>query len=199
MPNHAVLVTRRLPSSVLARLESACTLDVWSGDGAIPREELIARVRGKQGLICLLTDRIDQAVIDAGSDLRVVANVAVGYENIDVAYAHARGVVATNTPDVLTESVADFTWALILTLVRRIGEGDRLVRRGEWKGWALDFMLGAELRGKQLGMVGMGRIGRAVAARAPAFGMRVAYSGRSRVDVPGAARLSFDELLISSD
>ena len=106
--------------------------------------------------------------------------MAVEHNNIDVAYARSRGIVVTNTPDVLTESVADFTWALILAITRRLSEGERLVRRGEWKGWALDFMLGTELRGKQLGLVGVGRIGRAVAARASAFGMRVAYTSREK-------------------
>ena len=113
---------------------------------------------------------------------KIVANIAVGYDNIDVAAAQARGIVVTNTPDVLTEAVAEFTWALILALARRISEGERLVRRGEWKGWALDFMLGMELRGKQLGIIGRGRIGRAVAAKAPAFGMSVKFA-RAASDV----------------
>jgi glyoxylate reductase len=148
----------------------------------------------------LLTDAIDQAVLDAaGPTLRVVANVAVGYNNIDVTACRARGIVATNTPDVLTNACADFTWALILAVTRRLGEGERVVRRGEWKGWSLDYMLGMELRGKQLGIVGMGRIGRAVAERAPAFGMTVAYSGRSDAGVHGAVRLPIDRLLSSSD
>src|SRR4029079_4819468 len=111
--------------------------------------------------------------------LKVIANVAVGYNNIDIPYALSRGVVVTHTPDVLTESVADFTSALILAITRRLAEGERVVRRGAWKGWALDFMLGTELRGKQLGLVGVGRIGRAVAEKAPAFGMSVAYTARN--------------------
>ena len=150
---------------------------------------------------CLLTDAIDR---DGRSTrrpaLKVVANVAVGYNNIDVAYARSRGVVVTNTPDVLTESVADFTWALILAITRRLSEGERLVRRGGWKGWAFDFMLGTELRGKQLGLVGVGRIGRAVAARAPAFGMRVAYTqAPRRRRAGGAEAMSLDRLLNTSD
>jgi glyoxylate reductase len=143
-------------------------------------------------------------VLDAAPSLKVVANIAAGYNNIDVAHARSRGVVITNTPDVLTESVADFTWGLILAITRRLAEGERLLRRGEWKGWALDFMLGSELRGKQLGLIGFGRIGRAVAARATAFGMRVAYA--SHRDAIGASTnagpgemMSFDRLLISSD
>lgn len=196
---HSVLVTRRLPASVLAKLEAAAALDLYTGDRAIPPEELRARVADKDALVCLLTDAVDRSVIDAAPRLKIVANVAVGYNNVDVAYARSRGIVVTNTPDVLTESVADFTWALILAVTRRISEGERLLRRGEWQGWALDFMLGAELRGKQLGLVGLGRIGRAVAARAPAFGMRVAYTSRQDADFPGVERLSLDRLLVTSD
>ena len=125
--------------------------------------------------------------------------MAVGFNNIDVAYARSRGVAVTNTPDVLTDSVADFTWALILAVTRRLAEGDRLVRRGGWKGWAFDFMLGTELRGKQLGLIGVGRIGRAVAARAAAFGVRVAYTSRRPIDFPDAEAMSFDRLLTTSD
>lgn len=194
-----LLITRRLPSSVIARLEAVCDVDLYMGDSAIPRDELLARVRGKQALMCLLTDRIDGELLDAGRDLKIVANIAVGYNNVDVAAARARGVVVTNTPDVLTESVADFTWAMILALTRRISEGERVVRSGTWKGWALDFMLGSDIRGKQLGLVGMGRIARAVAARAPAFGMRVAYADEQAVDVAGAEAMSLDRLLTTSD
>jgi glyoxylate reductase len=196
----SVLVTRRLPSSVLARLEQTCDVDLWAEKDAIPRDELMARAAGKSAIVCLLTDAIDSAVLDAaGPSLKVVANVAVGYNNIDVAACRARGVVATNTPDVLTNACADFTCALILAVTRRLGEGERVVRAGQWTGWALDYMLGMELRGKQLGIVGMGRIGRAVAGKAPAFGMQVAYSSRVPVDLPGAERMSVDRLLATSD
>jgi len=196
---HSVLVTRRLPSSVLARLATVAEVDLYSGDRAIPADELRTRVADKDGLVCLLTDAVDAAVIDSAPRLKVVANVAVGYNNIDVPYARARGIVVTNTPDVLTESVADFTWALILAITRRVSEGERLLRRGAWTGWALYFMLGSDLRGKQLGLVGIGRIGRAVAARAAAFGMRVSYASRRPSDVPGADFLSLDRLLNTSD
>ena len=178
-------------------LEAACEVERYDGTGAIGRDELIARVRGKQALLCLLTDAVDKAVIEAGSDLKVIANIAVGYNNVDVASARERGIVVTNTPDVLTEASADFTWALILGITRRVSEGERLLRRGEWKGWALDFMLGTELRGKQLGIVGFGRIGRAVAARAEAFGMRVVHAARGRDASPSAMPL--DRLLSTSD
>ena len=193
MPN--ILVTRKLPSAVLSKLEASGTVDLYKGDAAIAPGELMARVADKDALVCLLTDAIDRQVIDAAAKLRVIANVAVGYNNIDIPYARSRGIVVTHTPDVLTESVADFTWALILAITRRLSEGERLVRRGDWKGWALDFMLGMELKGKQLGLVGVGRIGRAVAARAPAFGMRVVYTEPRDIDLPNAENMSLDRLL----
>lgn len=185
----AVLVTRRIPSSLLSKLSAACEVDVHDG-ATLPPEELQRRVPGKTGLVCVLNDRVTADVLSAGADLRVVSNIAVGYDNIDVAAAAARGVIVTNTPDVLTEATAELTWALILAAARRLGEGERLVRRGGWKGWALDFMLGTELRGKQLGIIGRGRIGRAVAAKAPAFGMTA---------VLGKQDMSIDELLVTSD
>ena len=192
-----VLLTRRIPSSVLTLLESHHTVDLHAGEAAIARPELIRRVGDKDALICLLTDKIDREVLEAGPALKVVANIAVGYDNIDVAAAAERGVIVTNTPDVLSEAVAEFTWALILGIARRVAEGDRLIRAGQWKGWALDFMLGTELRGKQLGIIGPGRIGRAVAAKAAAFGMTVVFAGRARST--GAPLVSLDELLVSSD
>jgi glyoxylate reductase len=161
------------------------------GPGPIAADELKRRLAGKDALICLLTDRIDGEVVDAGRPtLKVVANIAVGYDNIDVPAVKSRGVLVTNTPDVLTEATAELTWGLILSLARRITEGDRLIRRGGWTGWALDFMLGMELRGKQLGLIGRGRIGRAVAAKASAFGMTAVFAKHD---------MSLDELLVSSD
>ena len=188
-PNRpTVLLTRRVPSGLLEKLETTC--DVAVEESALTAEQLRERVRDKAGLICVLTDRVDEALLDAAPGLRVVANIAVGYDNIDVPAAAQRGVTVTNTPDVLTEATAELTWALILSAARRLGEGERLVRRGAWKGWAIDFMLGTELRGKQLGIIGRGRIGRAVAARAPAFGMKAVFAKQD---------MSVDELLISSD
>jgi glyoxylate reductase len=185
-----VLLTRRIPSSVLTPLQAQHAVDVYSDDGGIPRGELLRRVADKDALISVLTDRIDGELLDAGPALKVVANIAVGYDNIDVPAARTRGVVITNTPDVLTEAVAEYTWALILGIARRVVEADRLTRRGGWKGFALDFMLGTELRGKQLGIIGAGRIGRAVGAKAPAFGMKAVYAKRD---------MSIDELLVTSD
>ena len=195
----SVLVTRRLPSSVIARLEASAGVDLYTGESAITPAELQKRVADKDALVCLLTETIDRSVIDAAPNLKAIANVAVGYNNIDVPYARSRGIVVTNTPDVLTEAVADFTWAMILAITRRISEGERLVRSGQWKGWALDLMLGSDLRGKQLGLVGVGRIGGAVAARAPAFGMRVAYTSRRPTELAGAEAMSLDRLLNTSD
>jgi glyoxylate reductase len=200
MSRPLVLVTRKLPSRVISKLEENCDVDLYVGDKAISREELLQRAAGKHAIVCLLTDTIDAAVLDAaGPQLKVVANVAVGYNNIDVAACRARGIAVTNTPDVLTNACADFTWALILAITRRFGEGERVVRAGAWGGWALDYMLGMELRGKQLGLVGLGRIGRAVAEKAPAFGMTVAYTARTSSDLEGATQMSLDRLLSTSD
>jgi glyoxylate reductase len=192
-----ILVTRNLPATVMARLRDLGAVDLYT-EGTMPADALRQRVADKDALVCLMSDQIDKSVIDAAPRLKIVSNLAVGYNNIDYAYAHSRGVVVTNTPDVLTGSVADFTWAMILAITRRLAEGDRLIRRGDWKAWAFDFMLGTELKGKQLGLVGFGRIARAVAARAPVFGMRVAYTAVKTVDAE-FERVSFDRLLNTSD
>jgi glyoxylate reductase len=173
-----VLVTNRIPAAVLQRLESDLEIDYHTEKDALSRDQLLDRVRDKHGLLCVVTDTIDSRIIKAGSQLRVIANIAVGYDNIDIATAKKHGIVVTNTPEVLTESVAELTWGLILNVTRRVVEGDRLIQSGVWKGWALDFMLGMELFGKQLGVVGSGRIGRAVAARASVFGMKVVFAAR---------------------
>ena len=181
----------------MARLRDLGSVEVYA-EVAIPPDVLKQRIAGKDAVVCLMSDDINKSVIDEGSSLRVIANVAVGYNNIDVKHARSHGIVVTNTPDVLTESVADFTWAMILGITRRLAEGDRLIRRHGWKGWALDFMLGTELRDKQLGLVGCGRIARAVAARAPVFGMRVACADVVEVEGP-FEQMSLDRLLNTSD
>lgn len=156
------------------------------------RGDLLQAARRSDALVTLLTDRVDRAVLEAGPRLRIVANVAVGVDNIDVAAATRRGILVTNTPGVLTESTADLTWALILAVARRVIEGDALVRAGHFRGWDFDLLRGMELRGKTLGIVGSGRIGRAVARRARGFGMRVLMRSRSR-------GVSLERLLKESD
>lgn len=196
---HRILVTRSLPSSVIAKLESVGEVDLYNGEGSMPADELRRRAADAHAIVSMLTEQIDTNLLAAAPLLKVVSNVAVGYNNIDVPAARARGVIVTNTPDVLTESVADFTWALILAITRRLSEGERAVRAGAWKGWAFDYMLGTELRGKQLGLVGLGRISRAVAARAGAFGMSVVYASRSDASLAGGEKMSLDRLLVTSD
>lgn len=176
-----VLLTRSLPQAAMDYLAGRCDLNVVDTGGPVPRHRLFAGARGAAGIIAMLTDRIDAEVLDAGgADLAVVSNYAVGYDNIDVRACAARGVIVTNTPDVLTEATADLTWCLVLAASRRLVEGDRLVRAGTPWGWSPTFMLGREVTGRTLGIVGMGRIGQAVARRARAFRMPVLYTSRER-------------------
>lgn len=196
----SILISTRLPSSAVALLTAIG--DVEMGDAPLSRARLLERVAGKDALLSLFADRIDDELLGAaGPSLKIVANVAVGYDNIDLAAARARGVVITNTPDVLTESVVELTWAMIFGIARRLGEGERLVRRGGWKGGGFDFLLGTELRGKQLGIIGAGRIGRAVAAVADVFGMSVGFYdvAPSEAALSHGRALSFEELLRTSD
>jgi glyoxylate reductase len=207
-----VLVTSKLPSAALGVLFEKFEVDYRDESSPMPHAELLERVKAADGLICQLTNTIGRDVMDAGQKLRVVANVAVGYNNVDVAYAKQRGIMVTNTPDVLTEATADLTLGLILGIMRRLAEGDRLIRRGGWSGFNFTFMLGSDPRGKQLGILGMGRIGQAVARRAVAFGMTIAYmpgpraakggpaaSARREFDGFAATPMGFDELLATSD
>ena len=198
MARPSILVTYKLPSAALAPLEAVGDVEVFR-DGVLSKEELISRVKGKQALVVAALDKVDKDVIDAGSELKVVSNVAVGYNNLDVPYARSKGIILTNTPDVLTEATANMAITLILAVTRRIVEGDRLVRRGEWKGFAFDFMIGSEIRDHQLGIIGLGRIGQAVAEKARHFGMRIAYHNPSARTVPGYQSMSLDQLLATSD
>jgi glyoxylate reductase len=200
----AVYVSRPLPEPGTTLLAAAgIEVEQHPHDRPPTRDELLAGLRGKAALLCLLTERVDADVLDAAPDLRVVANLAVGYDNIDVAAATARGVVVTNTPDVLTDATAELTWALILAAARRIVEGDRLVRSNQWKGWSPTQLLGMSLTGKTLGIFGMGKIGAAVARRARGFAMQVVYTNRTpngAVEAEiGARRVSFGELLERAD
>lgn len=200
-----VVVTGRIPETALEKLRTEHEVDAWSGPESIGREELLRRVAGADAVVSLLTERIDAELLDAaGPQLKVVANVAVGYDNIDVPACTERGIVAANTPGVLTEATADIALGLILSATRRLGEGERLIRSGQaWK-WGMFFLLGSSLQGKTLGVVGMGGIGQATARRAKAFGMEIVYQSRSEIDPGiaaelGARRVELDELLAISD
>jgi glyoxylate reductase len=200
-----IVVTRRIPEPALELLRGAG--DVWLSphDRPMTTAELHAAVAGADAVVTLLHDRVDDAFLDAaGPSLRVVANVAVGYDNIDVPACGRRGVAATNTPGVLVDATADIAMALILMSTRRLGEAERMVREGGTWSWSMFFMLGAGLQGKTLGIVGLGQIGAATARRARAFGMGIAYAGRRRADAAleselGAAMLDLDELLATAD
>jgi len=157
-------------------------VDLHVGEEPLSKAELMTRLKNKDGLVCQITDLIDDEVLGAAPGLRVVANVAVGYNNIDVPAARRRGIVVTNTPDVLTDTTADFTWALLMATARRVVEADRYVRAGKWRKWEFMRLLGGDVHGKTLGVIGFGRIGRAVARRALGFGMRVVYHDTVRVD-----------------
>ncbi|WP_353712031.1 D-glycerate dehydrogenase [Arthrobacter sp. K5] len=200
-----VVVTGKVPDAALEKLRAEHEVDAWTGPESISREELLRRVAGADAIVSLLTERIDGELLDAaGPQLRVVSNVAVGYDNIDVPACTGRGIVATNTPGVLTEATADIAFGLILMATRRLGEGERLIRAGQpWK-WGMFFLLGSSLQGKTLGVVGMGGIGQATARRAKAFGMDIVYQSRSEIDPAiaaelGARRVDLDELLTVSD
>ncbi len=195
-----VAVSRQLPDPGVQPLRAAgFELRYRDVDEPCPSEELTALAGPAAGLLCLLSERIDAALLDACPNLRVVANMAVGYDNVDVAACAERGVVVTNTPDVLTDATADLTWALILATARRIGEAERLVRRGKWGGWRPGELLGVGLNGKTLGVLGMGKIGSAVARRAVGFDMDVVYHNRREVPDAAATYVSLEELLTRAD
>lgn len=174
-------MTRTLPDPVLERLAEVCDYDLPASQDHLSHEDLIDGVREANGLISLLTDSVDREVITAAKRLRIIANVAVGYNNIDLNAAGEREIVVTNTPDVLTDATADLTWALILAVTRRLIEADSYTRAGRFAGWDFDLLLGSGLTGKKLGIIGYGRIGRAVARRATGFGMNVLYCGRDEI------------------
>ncbi|MGW0646063.1 2-hydroxyacid dehydrogenase [Streptomyces badius] len=197
-----VLVTRRLAPGAVERLTSRHRTVLHDSDQVMPREQLLAALPGTEAVLTTLDDRVDEEFLDtAGPSLRIVANHAVGVHNIDRAACAARGVVVTNTPGVLTQSTADLAFALLLAAARRIGEGERIVRSGTPWNWAPDFLLGAELTGQPLGIIGMGAIGRAVAHRARAFGLRIAYHNRTPLSDElsgGAPWRPLDDLLAES-
>lgn len=180
MAKPRVLATRPLFPAAQAILNAACDVDYWTDPERISREELLRRVKDKDALVCLLTEKVDPDLLTAAPKLRIASNVAVGFDNIDVAACTQRGVVATNTPGVLDETTADFAWTLLMVVARRVIEGEELARSGKWKGWDLDQLVGTDVWGKTLGIVGFGRIGKAMARRALGFNMRVVYSDAVR-------------------
>jgi len=201
-----VLLTRRLPDDLEASLAELVTITRRDTDEPPDEEELLGLLPGHDAVICMLTEPMTEAVLEAGAKtgLQLISQVAVGLDNIALDAARAHGVIVTHTPGVLTDATADLTMALLLTAARRLPEANRFVREARWSSWSLDLMTGLELRGAQLGIVGLGRIGQAVARRARAFGMTIAYSGprRRSLDVEhelGARHLDLGELLRSSD
>jgi glyoxylate reductase len=195
-----VFLTRPLPPEPMARLREQTELTMNPHDRVLERDELLAGVRGQDGLLCLLTDTIDDALLAAAPSLKVVANYAVGYDNVDVAAAARRGVRVTNTPDVLTETTADMAFTLLMAAARRLVEGHDLVRSGRWQGWGPLQLLGTEVTGATLGLVGLGRIGRAMVPRAKGFAMDVLYWNRTRLPEREEQRLgvgyaALDDLL----
>lgn len=199
-----VLATRPLFPAAQQILNAGCEMEYWTKPERISKEELFQRVKDKEGLVCLLTEKVNDELLQAAPKLRIAANVAVGFDNIDVPACTKRGVVATNTPGVLDETTADFAWTLLMAVARRIGEGEQLARSGNWKGWDLDQLVGMDVWGKTLGLVGFGRIGRAVARRAAGFQMKVIYSDaiRAPLDVEKelkAEHRDFNTVLADAD
>ncbi len=197
-----VYVTREVPERGVALLYPECQVEVWEGELPVSRDVLLEKVRDVDGLYCLLTERIDAQLLDAASRLRVVSNMAVGYNNVDVAACTARGIPVGNTPGVLTDTTADCAFALLMAAARRIVEGTDYVRAGRWKTWGPMLLMGQDVHGATLGIVGFGRIGQAVARRAQGFGMRILYHDAYAPDVGPdlkATSVDLDTLLAESD
>ena len=199
-----ILVTREVFDEAIAYLSEHCDVDSNQQDLPLPAEELALRAAGVQGIMCALTDRIDAAALSAAPRLSAVANIAVGYNNIDVPACTARGILVTNTPGVLDDSTADLAWTLMLGTARRLTEVERRIRGGEWRGWKLKQWLGVDVHHATLGIVGMGRIGQAIARRASGFEMKVLYHNRRPIDAATEQRLHaayrpLDDLLRESD
>ena len=199
-----ILVTREVFDAVLSYLRGHCEVEDNQRDTPLPTPELIDRLSDKDGALVTAAERIDRAVLDFCPQLKAVSTIAVGYDNIDIGACSARGILVTNTPGVLTDTTADHAWALLMAAARRIPQADHWVRAGQWKGWRFKDWLGLDVHGKTLGIIGMGRIGQAVARRARGFDMRVLYHNRSRlpreIEASCNAELATkDELLCSSD
>jgi lactate dehydrogenase-like 2-hydroxyacid dehydrogenase len=201
----AVLVTKRIYPEAIAYLRERTELDYCDTDDGIPAEELIARIRGKQGVVSQLTDRFSAAVLEQlDGSVRVLANVAVGFDNIDVTVATRKGILVTNTPDVLTDTTADFAFTLLMAAARRVVEGHHYVHSGQWTKWRIDLLVGQDIHHRTLGIFGMGRIGQAVARRAAGFSMRILYHDAFRAPAAvehalGLEFVSAGQLLRESD
>jgi len=185
----SIFISNVLPQEALRLIPQEISVEFNDSDQPLPKTELIRRLKDKDGLICHIISSVDDEVLAAAPKLKVVSNVAVGFNNIDVAAARRRGVVVTNTPDVLTETTADFAWALLMAAARRVVEADQFARSGQWTRWQWDLLWGNDVHGKTLGVVGFGRIGRAVARRALGFGMRVLYHDAIRADAAAEREL----------
>ena len=197
-----VFVTRRIPQPGLDMLQERYEVVINPHNRVLNKDELIDGVRAADGLLCLLTDEITAEIMDVNPNLKVISNYAVGYNNIDVAAATQRGIMVTNTPGVLTDATADLTWALLMAVSRRVVEGDALTRAGRFMGWDPMLLLGSDISGKTLGIIGMGRIGQAVARRAMGFDMRILYYDQAPVPEAEEYKAEFvalDELLRESD
>ena len=203
MSKPKIFVTRLIPDKGLGLLREFCDVDLWADELPPTREKLLQHIRSVDGVLCLLTDKIDGEVMDeAGPQLKVISNHAVGFDNIDVSAATARGIPVGNTPDVLTDATADFAFALMMAVARRINEAERYVRDGKWKTWGPMTLLGVDIQGATLGLVGFGRIGKAVARRALGFDMRVLYyDPKEKTAYPDlkATQVDFETLLQESD
>src|SRR5688500_14829607 len=203
MAKPKVFVTRNIPEKGFELIKDFCDVDLWAGEMPPGRADLLQRVRGVDSLLCLLTDKIDGEVMDeAGSQLKVISNHAVGFDNIDVNAATARKIPVGNTPDVLTDATADFAFALMMAAGRRILEAERYVRDGKWKTWGPMLLLGIEMKGATLGLIGFGRIGKAMARRAAGFDMHVIYFDPKEAKLDSgihATRVDFETLLEESD
>jgi glyoxylate reductase len=198
-----VYVTRHLPEAAWDELAEACNIEIWDEEFPPPYELLAAQIKDKEGLICLLTDQIDANLMDHAPNLKVISQVAVGFDNIDIAAASERGIPVGNTPGVLTDATADFAFTLLMAAARRIGEAIDYVRAGKWNTWGLTLLLGQEVHGATLGIIGMGRIGQAMAKRARGFDMQVLYHNPSRrpdlEEILGIEYREFDDLLQEAD
>ncbi|WP_077327750.1 2-hydroxyacid dehydrogenase [Virgibacillus siamensis] len=199
-----IYVTRKIPEKVLKPYRSHFDVRMWeAADEPVPRDVLLKEIQDADGLLCLLTEQIDRELLEHGEKLKIVANMAVGFDNVDVAAAKERGVMVTNTPDVLTDTTADLTFALLMAAARRIVEASEYIKSNAWENWSPYLLAGADVHHKTIGIVGMGRIGQAVAKRAKGFDMHVMYHARSRKPDAereiGAVYKAFDELLAESD